>query len=399
MNQIFEKAVIGKIKLQNRLIRSATFEGMADENGRPLEALSDLYMKIAEGGAGAIITGFAGVRKNGKAFKGMCMIDSDEHLAEYRKLSGRVTKHGTPIIIQLAHAGGQTGPSITGGQAVAPSKKFYASSQARARALTGDEIEGIIDGFAGAVLRAKKAGFSGAQLHAAHGYLLSEFLSPAQNRRNDMWGGDTENRFRIIARIMEKARDLAGDYPIWVKMNAYDFERGGMRMNEALKTAVLFQKHGFDAIEVSCGSGNDGFNSIRMSINPAEAMARMMPVIRDMPGIKKALFKIASPLLLKNYRPLTNYNIDAAEKIKREVDIPVIAVGGMRRLADIENAIAENRADFISMSRPFIIEPGIVNKFRSGRQSESRCINCGICLIGVMENPLKCYNGRVPEAK
>jgi NADH:flavin oxidoreductases, Old Yellow Enzyme family len=395
MSKVFEESSIAGIKLKNRVIRSATHEGMGDKDGRPMSDLTDLYLKLAQGGVGAIITGFVGIQKNGKALVNMRMFNHDEFIDDYKKMNNQFNELGVPIIVQLAHAGGQTSKLYIEEQPVAPSKRKYPLLSSIARELSNSEIEEIIDNFALAIERSKKAGFSGVQLHAAHGYLLHQFLSPHLNIRSDRWGGNTENRFRVLSEIIRKSRERVGNYPILVKFSAYDGAKNGIRLDEGMKIAELFQKSGYDAIEVSCGSSDDGYFSVRVPKLPVEASLTLVPRLRTLPKPQKFLMRIMMPLLIKYKFPLNNFNVEAAARIKKNVDIPVIVVGGIRRLADIENIIAENKADYVSMCRPFIIEPNIVNKFKSGTQNESRCINCGYCLAGVTGAKLKCYYGKV----
>ena len=396
MKRVFEQSWIGAIRLDNRIIRSATVESLADPEGRPGEELKDLYVRLAEGGVGAIITSMTGIEKAGKGARFMNMIDRDEYIDDYRRITSAVHSRGTPIIMQLAHAGRQTSASITGAQPVAPSalrdKMFWRD---RPRELTEPEILDIVDSFVVAIDRARQSGFAGVQLHAAHGFLLAQFLSPYMNRRTDRWGGSTENRFRVVKEILQRARDRIGDYPILAKVNGHDARPNGMRVEEAIEIARLLEAEGCDAIEVSCGVGEDGFNTIRVARRPLDAMFAMVPDFRNMPKVGKTITRLAAPLLVKEHRPLSNYNVLAAARIKAAVNIPVIAVGGTRQLSDIETIIAGDQADFVGMSRPFIIEPDIVNKLKSGRQTGSRCISCGYCALGCIDRRTRCYFGKL----
>jgi 2,4-dienoyl-CoA reductase-like NADH-dependent reductase (Old Yellow Enzyme family) len=395
MSKVFEDTSIVGINLKNRIIRSATHEGMGDENGRPMKDLADLYFKLAQGGAGAIITGYLGIQKNGRTLMNMRMFDKNEFIGDYKEMNSQLCDLGVPVIAQLAHAGGKSSSFVIGEQPVAPSKGKYPLYSIIARELGDSEIDVITDNFALAVERSKKAGFSGVQLHAAHGYLLHEFLSPHLNRRNDRWGGSTEKRFRILSEIIQKSREKVGNYPVMAKISAYDGDKNGIRLDEGIKIAELFQKAGYDAIEVSCGGNADSFNSVRVPKPPIAASLVLIPWWGERTAMQKTLFKILAPLLIKRRSPMYNYNVEAAARIKKNVDIPVIVVGGIRRLEDIEYIIDEKKADYVSMCRPFIIEPNIVNKFKSGTQNESRCINCGYCLLGVSGTKLRCYYGKV----
>jgi len=397
MNSIFDPVSLSGIKLNNRIIRSATFEGMADEAGRPQEGLKDIYVKLAKGGAGAIITSFTGVEKLGKAVKYMNMIDRDDYIEDYLKITSSVHQYETPIIMQLTHAGRQTTKSIAGGQPVSSSalrdKIFFLD---KPRALSQNDIKDIIKQFIKAAERAKKSGFDGVQLQASHGFLLSQFLTPYMNKRKDEWGGNTENRFRIVRKIIQGARERLGDYPILAKINGHDGQKQGIKIDEAVRMSELLQEAGCDGIEVSCGVGEDMFNTIRVSNSPVHEMLELIPNLKKLPRPIKSIFKLLGPYLVKVHKPLDNYNVSAAEQIKRNVDIPVIAVGGIKVLRDIEQIIQTKKADYVSMSRAFIIAPDIVNHFKSGKQKASSCISCGFCGLASIENPLKCYYGDLP---
>ncbi|MHB8881128.1 MAG: NADH:flavin oxidoreductase [Thermodesulfovibrionales bacterium] len=394
---VFEPASIEGITLKNRIIRSATHEGMAGEKGFPTERLKALYVRLAKGGVGAIITGYAGVQPDGKSsLLGMTMIDSDASIPAYREITDAVHEYGTPIIMQIAHCGRQTRSRSTGIQTVAPSAlrdAFF--NEDMPKELSDAEINEVIDNFVSAIGRARQAGFDGVQLHAAHGYLLSEFLSSYSNRRKDGWGGSTANKYRIISEIFRRAKEQVGAYPILVKMNGYDGRHNGMKIEEAVRIAQMLESSGCAAIEVSCGVFDDGLSTMRGEELPADAAMTYTFKYKKLPGVVKAIAKPLLRTFMKQPKPLLKYNLDAAIRIKKAVNIPVIVVGGINNLDDIDSIIRENNIDFVSMSRPFIIEPDIVSKFSNGTQTSSKCIMCNYCAIIAEERPLKCYYGRL----
>lgn len=398
-SKVFEQTSLSGILLKNRIIRSATHEGMADENGYPTDQLKKLYVRLAKGGAGAIITGYAGVSVVGKSnlFR-MTMIDTDDHIPAFREITAAVHAHDTPVIMQIAHCGRQTRSKRTGHPTVAPSAlrdAFF--NEELPRQLSDDEIKATVDDFAAAIGRAKQADFDGVQLHLAHGYLLSQFLSPYTNRREDRWGGSTGNRYRIIDEIFRKAKAQVGDFPILAKINAYDGRKGGMRIDEAVRIAQMLENSGCAAIEVSCGVFEDGLLTVRSKELPVEAIMAHTFKYKRLPGWVKRLSKPVLKKVAKQPKPLVKYNLRAAQKIKAAMKIPVIVVGGYNHLEDIEHAVENADIDFVSMCRPFIIEPDIVKKFENGTQSGSKCIMCNYCLIIAEEKPLRCYYGRLPD--
>lgn len=393
---VFEPCSLGSLRLKNRIIRSATHEGMGRADGMPTDDLFRTYEKLAVGGAGAIITGYVGVKQNGRTFANMRMFDSEHYIEIYRPLNERLKTFGTPVILQLAHGGTRSHASLSGQEVVGPSFRQRNEYGDACREADEQEVRGIIRAFVQAIVNAKRAAFDGVQLHAAHGYLLSEFLSPVLNRRSDAWGGSLENRMRIVREIMLQAREQVGDFPLLVKISARDEHPQGITDDDAVAMARILRESSCDAVEVSCGYG-DFFNTVRMTGLPIDAILYFAPVYRDLPPLRKRLMKLGTVFKGKGRKPLHNYNVDIAERIRREAGIPVIAVGGIRSLTDITRFITERSIDFVSLSRPFIIEPDIVERFRTGAQERSRCIDCGYCLIGVTSGPLRCYYGRLPK--
>jgi 2,4-dienoyl-CoA reductase-like NADH-dependent reductase (Old Yellow Enzyme family) len=194
---------------------------------------------------------------------------------------------------------------------------------------------------------------------------------------------------------MKGARNRVGDYPILAKFSAYDYLKNGISMDEGVRIAVMFQNAGIDAIEVSSGA-NDGLNTIRAPQIPSDSLIANMLPVKIKSGIVKSILKKTIPLFVKRYNPIYNYNVSAAEKIKQNVDMPVIVVGGIRDMNDINATINGNKADYVSMCRPFIIEPNLVRKFKEGKQDKSKCIDCCYCMFGLMNHSLRCYYGKLP---
>ncbi len=397
MAAVFEATTLAGMRLASRIIRSATHEGVGDGDDFPAK-LIERYSRLAAGGAGAIITGYAGVSRGGRAWPNMLMIDDDAYIPAFRAVTDAVRPYGAPLVLQLAHGGGRTEPAVTGEAAKAPSRYRYKGAGSTARELTAGEIERIIAAFVQGVVRARRSGFAGAQVHAAHGYLLAAFLSPALNRRRDRWGGSTENRFRIVGEIIGRARQAVGAFPLLVKLSAYDFDAGGLRLDEAVRLARLCEAASFDAIEVSCGNDNF-FAVVRPRRLPVAAILELTPALREAPWLKKKLAALVIPRLFPLCDETENYNVAAAAAIKAAVGIPVSVVGGIRRLAAMEAIVAAGQADYVSLCRPFIVEPDIVARLREGRQDGSRCIDCDYCLVGVGGGPLKCFYGRLPAGR
>ncbi len=392
MNKVFEPINLAGIVFPNRIIRSATYEGMGDVNGTPTEQLLKKYEALANGGVGGIITGFIGVSEQGRSYGyNMSMLNKAENVEAYKKITKRMHELGTPIIAQLNHCGGQTKEKSTHMPVVAPSK----ISDYKAREMTNAEILEVIDAFVQGIKNAKEAGFDGVQIHIAHGYLLSEFVSPRMNRRKDEWGGSTEGRFRIVKMIFEKAREQVGDYPIIVKLNGYETLKNGMTIKESVKIAKLLERAGCDGIEVSNGTEKAGLATIRGEV-PWKLLIAQNKKLNKMPEFMKNFIGMIVKKTFPQPQPKELYNLEAAMAIKKAVNIPIILVGGITKLDEIENVINNDKCDIVSMCRPFIIESDLVNKFKKGKQTNSKCIQCNFCIIGTLNGPLKCYYGKVP---
>ena len=394
---LFDKTKISGIEVNNRIIRSATHDGLADENGAPGDKLIAKYGHLAKNEIGCIITGYAAVSRNGVSpYPRMMKIYDDSVIDKYKELTDAVHKHGAPVVLQIAHCGRQTSSKAIGLQKVAPSNVLHAFYPDKAKELTESEIYGIVDDFISAAVRAEKAGFDGVQLHGGHGYLLHDFLSPYGNRRTDSWGGSLENRCRIVELIIKGIKEKTA-LPVWIKLSAEDNRKGGMDIESSVEICKRLETAGCDAIEVSCGTVQDGMNTMRSKLMPMDAVFKYREPCASFP---KLLNKIALPAanlinpLIKQPQPLENFNVDNAQIIKKNVSIPVIVVGGIHKVDDMEAILNGGKADFISMCRPFICEPDLAKKLKNG-QSQAKCIMCNYCGLVIEKEPTKCLYGRV----
>ncbi len=369
MSSAFEKASIGMIELKNRMIRSATWEGMCDPDGRPTQKLIDYYRVLTKGGIGLIITGYAYVRPDGQQMPGKMGIYNDDFEKEYKAMTQAVHDAGGKIAIQIVHAGGQANPKFTGRPPVAPSSVQTPFFSEIPQELSILEIEDISDAFMKAAKRAKDWGFDAVQIHGAHGYLVNQFLSPLSNQRSDAYGGNLENRSRFLFDVYDKIRSAVGtDYPVFIKLNGSDHLQGGLTPEDALQVAQQLSTAGINAIEVSSGTAASGEKGpARENIDSSEKEA---------------------------------YNLDLAMAIKEKVSCPVISVGGFRSLAKAQTAINENNMDFISLSRPLIREPDLPQKWESGKSDTATCISCNKCFMpGLSKGGIYCVPQKAEDKK
>ena len=393
---LFNETKISGVSVKNRIIRSATHDGLADENGAPSDKLISKYEYLAKNEIGCIITGYAAVSRNGVSpYPAMLKIYDDGVIGKYKELTDAIHRHNTPVILQIAHCGRQTSSKAIAVQKVAPSNVLHAFYPDKAKELTDAEIYGIIDDFVSASVRAEKAGFDGVQLHGGHGYLLHDFLSPYGNRRKDSWGGSLENRCRIVELIIKGIKEKT-NLPVWIKLSAEDNRKGGMNIESSVEICKRLEAAGCDAIEVSCGTVEDGMNTMRSKLMPMNAVFKYREPCASFP---KLLNKIALPAanlinpLIKQPSPLENFNIENSAIIKKNVSIPVIAVGGIHKADDMEQFLADGKADFVSMCRPFICEPDLAKKLKNG-QPQAKCIMCNYCGLVIEKEPTRCLYGK-----
>ena len=324
---IFEETKLGNLTLKNRLIRSATWEGIASpDGGLPKEAYA-IYNELAAGGVGAVITGFTSVSLHDYYFGGMMRLCDDALIPQYKRLTDIIHANGAPVIAQLALGA------------------YYRERDGRyvqtePDDMTAQEIGLVVRQFVDAAVRAEKAGFDGVQIHAAHFFFLSRFISPAVNHRTDRYGGSTENRSRILLEILNGVRAAAPDLHVTVKINADDFTFGGLDEDESLLVCELLDEAGIDSIEVS-GNGTS-VRGIRAHANEG-------------------------------------YFVPAAASIAEHVSCPVIVVGGFRSLDTMESVLNDTKIEYISLSRPLLREPDWPIKMQEDNGYISKCVSCNAC--------------------
>ena len=255
MKTLFQPTTLKSLSLPNRLVRSATWEGMCDPDGRPTEKLCNYMQPLAEGGVGLIISSYSYVRPDGKQNHGQMGIYTDAFADDFKQMTHRVHAGGGRIAIQLVHAGGQARSKIAGRQPLAPSAVETPQFGEIPKELSTDQIDAIVTAFAMGARRAKAWGFDGVQLHGAHGYLINQFLSPLTNRRSDLFGGGIENRHRFLMAVFGAIRSEVGrEFPVMIKLNAADHVEGGLTADDAEFAARRLDDAGIDAIEVSSGT-------------------------------------------------------------------------------------------------------------------------------------------------
>ncbi|MDD2732550.1 MAG: NADH:flavin oxidoreductase [Desulfuromonadaceae bacterium] len=348
MRTLFDTTQINTMTLANRFVFSATWLGLADEEGCSTTKQAEYLAELARRGVGLIITGHAYVMPEGKAGLRQTAACDDRFLPGLTETADAVHDAGGKILLQLSHAGCYAAARLTGLAAVGPSandsKDFPDCSE-----LTLDGITQIVAAFGQCAERAKEAGFDGVQIHGAHGYLLSQFLSPYFNKRTDSYGGSIENRARIVIETLHAVRKAVGaEFPVLIKLNSEDFLQGGFTVEEMLQVVSLLEQEGIDAIEMSGGTIASG---------------ALVPIRTAVPEREKEVY----------YR-------EAAILFKEKIGVPLLLVGGIRSFEVCKELVEKGWADYLSLSRPLICEPNLVERWKSGDTAKSSCISCSGCL-------------------
>jgi len=365
---LFEPLTVGTLQLPNRIMRSATAERLVNlETGAPRPKLGRLYRALAEGGVGLIVTGHAYVERSGRTHAEMSSIAQDELIPIWRRTIRPAQRAGARVMMQINHGGANCSPAVTP-EALSPSG-VSAPNMARSRAMTEEEVWRVVASFGQAARRVREAGFDGVQLHGAHGYLISQFLVPATNHRDDQgcsilqpcWGGDAERRRAFLKAVaFEVRRQVGADYPVWIKLGVAGFQWTGLTASEGAQVARACAGYGIDCVEISFAIG--------------------MPEDLDTRG--------EAPLL-----PL-------AQAVRQAVEpsYPLALVNGFRSRAVMEEVLTSGVVQLISLSRPLIAEPDLPNKLRDGKSSQVACVRCDRCWPEKPGEGIACHNEKVQEA-
>jgi 2,4-dienoyl-CoA reductase-like NADH-dependent reductase (Old Yellow Enzyme family) len=371
---------IGRLQLDNRLVRAATSETMATADGTVTDELVAFYETLARGGAGLLISGHIYVERRGQCSPRQMGLYSDTLVPGLRKLTDAVHRHGGRIFAELSHAGSQVAmPALA---PIAPSVVKNEIFGRDAAEMTESDIAEVIAAFASAARRAVAAGFDGIHLHGGNGYLIAQFSSPHANRRTDAWGGDAARRHRFFLGVYDAVRAAVGpDVPISARLGVADSIPGGLALAEGIERAVLLAEHGIDAIEVSYCVMSSYLENIRPFVGLS-----LWRGLQDwaIPRIWTA------PAEEAYYRPF-------ARAVKAAIKVPVILVGGIRTTETMADVIASGDADFLAFARPFVREPDFPLTLKQGRIGALDCVSCNICLAHDGFDPLQCWRHRISD--
>ena len=386
-SKIFTPCQIGPITLRNRTIRSAAFENMAHGN-RPTKELFDYHTAVARGGIGMTTVAYASVCQSGLSFDGQLWL-REEIIPELKKLTDAIHAEGAKASIQIGHCGNMTHRATCGCKPLSPSGRFNLYSPTFTRKMTIKDIDEIVDAFGKAVDMCRRAGFDCIEVHAGHGYLISQFISPYTNHRKDEYGGSLENRMRfmrrVITRVMEEAKD---DMAIVVKTNMYDGFRSGMQVDECITVAKELEKLGVHALVLTAGFVSKAPMDVMRGAMPLKTLAYYMDM-KKFWWLKLGLH-IGGRMVIPTVPYKDAYFYDTAMKFRKELKMPLIYVGGMVDKADMEMVLD---SDFVAfqMARALVQDTDFVNKLQSGEVTRSACKHSNYCIGRMYTLDMRCH--------
>jgi 2,4-dienoyl-CoA reductase-like NADH-dependent reductase (Old Yellow Enzyme family) len=371
-NMLFTPSTIGPLKLRNRTIRSAAFEGMCPE-GIPSESLVNYHRSVAAGGIGMTTVAYVSVADGGRTFSHQAWM-RPEIIPKMKKLTDAVHREGAAASIQLGHAGNMGDRKVSGTRAVSPSGRFTLFGLTLPRKMSEADIEDMARAHGAAVLLAREAGFDAVEIHAGHGYLISQFLSPYTNKRTDQWGGTLENRSRFLRMVMNEVKKAAGNKTaVIVKTNLEDGFPGGMTRGEGVQVAKILENTGADALVLSGGFvSKTPFYMMRGATPHKELISYQSNML-----IKLGMMAF-SRIMIKDYPYQEGYFLADALNVRQAVKLPLVYVGGLVSRKKIDEILGSG-FDFAALARALVAEPDFINIIRNNKQHVSKCLRCGPC--------------------
>lgn len=383
---LFDPLSIGPVRLRNRTLRAAAFEGMCPDN-RPSRALADYHLAVARGGVGMTTVAYAAVERSGLSFPHQLWL-RPEVTRPLRDLTDAVHAAGARASIQIGHCGNMAKADVAGGRPLAPSARFNLYGPTWPRAMDQGEIDRVAASFGTAVSLARDAGFDAVEVHAGHGYLISQFLSPYTNRRTDRYGGALEGRMRFMRQAVSKAREAAGsDVALLVKTNLRDGFEGGMELEEGVAVARALEELGADALVLSGGFVSRAPMYILRGAMPMRVMARGMR-----PWWMRLGVSLFGDLLVPEVPYREGYFLEDAKVVRGEVKLPLVYVGGAASRAAIDEILAAG-FEGVAMARALIREPDFVNRLAAEEGRRSPCDHCNTCAARIYTTTMECPHG------
>ena len=385
---VFSPAKLGDITLRNRVIKTATYEGMAPR-GIPSAALLEHHRALAAGGVGMTTVAYCAVSPDGRTFEEQ-MVMTDENVPRLRALTEAVHREGAAVSLQIGHCGTfSKNAQVTGGHPLGPSRAFNAYGLTAgvpfASAMTEDDMARTAEDFASAARRAAEAGFDAVEVHLGHGYLLSQFLSPATNQRADSFGGSIDNRLRFPRQVLDRVRDVARDrLAVLAKINLSDGFRKGLQIDDAVLVAKQLEADGLHALVLSGGFTSKTPLYLLRGGRPLASMIRV-----EKSWLQRLALRGFGKRVVKAYPFEELFFLPLARKVRQAVKMPLVLLGGAVSLENLEQAMQEG-FDFVAMGRALIADPTLVADMQSGTKTRTRCNHCNECIAEMDAGGVRC---------
>lgn len=384
---LFTPCELGPITLRNRSIRSAAFENMCIEN-KPSQALFDYHWQVAKGGIGMTTLAYAAVNRSGLSFKGQLWM-REEIVPELKKITDTIHQEGAKVSIQLGHCGNMTHYYTCGQIPVGASTGFNLYSPTIVRALKIREIEAIVNDFGRAVHLSRQAGFDCVEIHAGHGYLISQFLSPYTNKRKDKYGGSLENRMRFMKMVIAEVMQAAGDdMAVVVKTNMYDGFKSGMQIDDCIAVAKELEKMKIHALVLSAGFVSRAPMAVMHGAMPIKTMAYYMDTLKFW-WLKLGL-RMIGKWMVPEVPFKEAYFLEDAKKFREALKLPLIYVGGLVSRAKIEEVLSAG-FDFVQIGRALIHDTQFINNLKNGAE-RCDCKHSNYCIARMYTLDMKCHH-------
>lgn len=394
-SSIFTPCKIGPIELRNRTIRSAAFENMCKDNN-PSQQLFDYHTAVARGGVGMTTVAYASINRSGLSFDGQLWMRK-EIVPELKKLTDAIHKEGAKASIQLGHCGNMTHRRTCGCKPMGASSGFNLYSPTFVRGMDEYEILDTVRDFGNAVRLAREAGFDCVEIHAGHGYLISQFLSPYTNHRDDIWGGNLENRMRFMKFVIREVMDAAlDDMAVVVKHNMFDGMKKGINVEESILIAKELEKLGVHALVLSAGFVSKKPMDVMRGSMPIKSMAYYMNIWKY--WWLKAGLRIAGRFIIPGVPFEEAYFLETAKKFRENLNMPLIYVGGMISKDKMEEVLNSGFVAF-QMGRALINDTDFVNKLQKGELTKSLCKHSNYCIARMYSEDMRCHHcvEQIPE--
>jgi 2,4-dienoyl-CoA reductase-like NADH-dependent reductase (Old Yellow Enzyme family) len=390
---VFSPGRLGPLELKNRVVKCGTNEGMSRE-GLVTERLIDWHREFAAGGVGMTTLAYCAVSPEGRTFRHQ-LWTREEALPGLARFVAAMHAEGALAAIQLGHAGWFANPRATRAAPVGPSRTFSPHAQAFSRAMQADDFERLTRAFADAARLSVRAGFDAIEVHVGHGYLLSQFLSPYNNRRRDQWGGSLENRARFPRQVLRAVREAAGgSVAVYAKFNMSDGFDGGLQIEEGVQVARWLEADGsVDALQLTGGHTT----RTPMYLMRGDVPLREM-IAQEKSFVRRLGMRLFAPSMLRAYAFEEAFFLPMARRFREALGVPLMLLGGVTKLETMDRAVAEG-FDFVAMGRALIREPDLVKRMQAGETDAGLCIPCNRCVVEMDRGGTRCVYRDPPPAE